>query len=437
MAPVNVLALTFEVRYDYATPPLECARGIDQLPVVGTIYHTGVQSVSAAKPLVFPVQPEIYQPISQVPLGIFADESCANVVAPALNSQPPTNRVEMSNLEVLSQAPPPALGPLELEPQQQQQRFEPVTIHAEGLEPITIQPEAYLDAMSLQHVSSQPYSENDEHRAIVGQESFSSLEQPLTIEQPMDLNLEDERFDSILMMLNDPDLAGSSNDSLDLGGIALTYSDELPALASGLTESTDDWDGSIEKMITPKDAPKSSGWPKKKAEKRRRARPRTETSNRARLVAAKMAKDRGEAYTTLRGKPMPKRELRAPCKSNCRIRCYKCFDRALREQLFGQFWALADHKAQWDYIANHIVVLPKMQCVTQSGSSKREKSRYYFLEKDSKHLRVCKTMFLNTLGINDQWVVTVSKKLDKNGQVSQDGRGKIGHRRKKEPDDPS
>ncbi|CAB0030879.1 unnamed protein product [Trichogramma brassicae] len=403
---------------------------------------TRVQTVSAAKPLVFPVQPEIYQPISQVPVGVFADESCANVVAP-LNLQPPTNhQVEMSNLEVLSQAPPD-LGPLELEPQQQQQRFETVTIHAEGLEPITIQPEAYLDATSLQHISSQPYAESDEqHRAIIGQESFSSLEQPLSIEEPMDLNLEDERFNSILMMLNDPDLAGSSNDSLDLDGIPLTYSDELPALTSslattgGLAEPTDDWDGSIEKMIAPKDAPKSS-WPKKKTEKRRRARPRTETSNRARLVAAKMAKDRGEAYTTLRGKPMPKRELREPCKSNCRIRCYKCFDRTLREALFRQFWALADHKAQWDYIANHIVVLPKMQCVTQSGSSKREKSRYYFLEKDHKHLRVCKTMFLNTLGINDQWVVTVSKKLDKNGQVSQDGRGKIGHRRKKEPDDPS
>ena len=154
-------------------------------------------------------------------------------------------------------------------------------------------------------------------------------------------------------------------------------------------------------------------------------------TKRKRFHVAKIAKDRGEAYRTFKGKFRPGRELREPCKSNCRLQCSLRIEQSVREDIFKNFWSIADHKGQWDYIANFVVVLPKMQCVVPAGVSKRENSRYFYLEVRGKRTRVCKTMFLNTLGINDQWVVTVCKKIAKSGRILQDQRGKVGPRKNK------
>ncbi|XP_011501733.1 PREDICTED: uncharacterized protein LOC105365305 [Ceratosolen solmsi marchali] len=159
--------------------------------------------------------------------------------------------------------------------------------------------------------------------------------------------------------------------------------------------------------------------------------PKRKLPLRRRIDVAKRARDRGESYETPGGKWMPQREQRPPCTDGCRLKCSQRLSSKDRLEIFQTFWSIADHAAQWNFIARNMRVTPKEKCTTVRGESRRSFTRTYYFQPRTNREQVCKTMFLNTLGISNAWVATVCKKLTLNGFVSDDGRGKIGHRRKK------
>ncbi|OXU31064.1 hypothetical protein TSAR_001921 [Trichomalopsis sarcophagae] len=164
---------------------------------------------------------------------------------------------------------------------------------------------------------------------------------------------------------------------------------------------------------------------------RRKRRPKAGLTLKKKVHAAKQARNRGEAYNTFSGRLVPARTLRQPCTALCRLQCSERFSPQERKSLFQEFWSIADHKGQWEFIAKNLDILPKGTCTSDKGDESRRSAsrRYYFWVGQDKR-QVCKTYFLNTLAISNAWIGTVCKKLADHGCVNEDGRGRIGNRKK-------
>ncbi|XP_014217782.1 uncharacterized protein LOC106646252 [Copidosoma floridanum] len=132
-------------------------------------------------------------------------------------------------------------------------------------------------------------------------------------------------------------------------------------------------------------------------------------------------------------KPEPKRQMGPACTSSCRRRCFERLSEEERETLYTEFWSLSSRMAQWEYIAASLFVKPKGKATTKDRVviSRRNNSRVYFFTVPDRVEQVCKTMFLNTLGINNSWTFTVCKKLRINGYIKADERGNFTHRPRK------
>ncbi|XP_050293836.1 uncharacterized protein LOC126734307 isoform X1 [Anthonomus grandis grandis] len=96
------------------------------------------------------------------------------------------------------------------------------------------------------------------------------------------------------------------------------------------------------------------------------------------------------------------RKLKGGCNSNfCRkSKVRKCFQitEAQREVIFNYFWS----EMSWDqkkvYVASTVEKI-SVKRKTQENSRRRQGTFVYYLNVDNKKLRVCRTMFLNTLAL--------------------------------------
>ena len=100
-----------------------------------------------------------------------------------------------------------------------------------------------------------------------------------------------------------------------------------------------------------------------------------------------------------------------------------------RENIFHSFWQLADTNKQRQFIAKFTVKRSKK---SETGQTNRRKSSIsWFLpgpNEQTEKVKVCKTFFLNTLGISDKMVTTVHSKLNDIGISMDDRRGKFVNR---------
>ncbi|KAF2886614.1 hypothetical protein ILUMI_19559 [Ignelater luminosus] len=77
-----------------------------------------------------------------------------------------------------------------------------------------------------------------------------------------------------------------------------------------------------------------------------------------------------------------------------------------------------DYTCQRDCIVRFVKQKEKKQVTVSVGDdSKREYSRDYFLKLNEVEKRVCKVMFLNTLGISETWVTTGLSKVQNAGTI--------------------
>lgn len=117
----------------------------------------------------------------------------------------------------------------------------------------------------------------------------------------------------------------------------------------------------------------------------------------------------------------PKRELKMRCnckisKKNSKRRTLKCteFTEEDRKQIFSKFWELSD--AEKKIYINMLTIaetIKRPRDRKEDGSSRRQLSLIYCLKKKEEKLRVCKTMFLNTLSVGEWSVASWKKKTVK------------------------
>lgn len=100
----------------------------------------------------------------------------------------------------------------------------------------------------------------------------------------------------------------------------------------------------------------------------------------------------------------PERKLKMPCSSE---RCttskvFYCntFTEEMRKKIFDEFWARSWQEKKL-YVMTLIDTQDTQKKTKGDGSSRRSESKIYYLKATSKKVRVCKSMFLGTLGIKE------------------------------------
>lgn len=130
----------------------------------------------------------------------------------------------------------------------------------------------------------------------------------------------------------------------------------------------------------------------------------------------------GKEYVSSAGKIVPAAEMKGPCSDKCRLKCSAIMEED-RSRVFNAYYQLADYSRQRDFIHANTVKLIKRSATTLD-QSRRQNSIKYFLPINGEKRKVCKTMFLNTLGIKKGVVDIAMQNRSKENVGSSDGRGK-------------
>ena len=151
----------------------------------------------------------------------------------------------------------------------------------------------------------------------------------------------------------------------------------------------------------------------------------------------KYLKNTGQAYTSTRGKAMPEKNIRPPCKSTCRLSCSNKFSTDDRNVIFKTYWCLGSFQRQRDFLASCVKqVEPEFRTIKirkggDANRNCRKPNTSYFLVNNGSEIRVCKTFLLNTLAISNKPLRTViENKFASISVIPTDKRGKHGKQSK-------
>lgn len=105
------------------------------------------------------------------------------------------------------------------------------------------------------------------------------------------------------------------------------------------------------------------------------------------------------------------------------VECSEKMDDLDRNTFFEMYWSLSNIQLQRNYIRSCMIEVKPKYKYTNAEKPRLPNNAFYFTKNNSK-IRVCKTFFINTLGISDRQIRTVKNKTDPQGFVSKDIRGK-------------
>ncbi|XP_030764271.1 uncharacterized protein LOC115888640 [Sitophilus oryzae] len=146
---------------------------------------------------------------------------------------------------------------------------------------------------------------------------------------------------------------------------------------------------------------------------------------------AKILRDSGKQYISLSKskKIVAAKKMGPPCTSRCRLKCSEKISENQRANIFQSYWNLASLTRQRDFISGCMkVICPKYQ-YKMINSNRKSKHAFHF-KVNLVETRVCKVFFKNTLGINDRPIRTVIDKINSEGVVEPEMRGKHGKQTK-------
>ena len=100
-----------------------------------------------------------------------------------------------------------------------------------------------------------------------------------------------------------------------------------------------------------------------------------------------------------------KYKIRAPCNDKCRIKCSENFTFAQRSTINNQFWGLSFRERRL-WFDSHILVEDVKRRKVSNNVYERMHSFKYFLPVGLEKKHVCKSMFLSTLGMKTDGMIT-------------------------------
>jgi hypothetical protein len=145
---------------------------------------------------------------------------------------------------------------------------------------------------------------------------------------------------------------------------------------------------------------------------RKRQRKETEWKNNVR----KRARNEGKQYISKKGKLVPARKITYHRCGRCVNRCNDVLPDEERDKIFHNYWRMGDKQRQRDFIANHISVKHVNKC--RNEGSRRKNTMHYFFTVNNNKIKVCKAVFLKTLGIGEKTVTYTMAHTSQSGQAS-------------------
>jgi len=185
--------------------------------------------------------------------------------------------------------------------------------------------------------------------------------------------------------------------------------------------------------------PSSSSPPSQCLQKKRHVTPRENVRRRTRNPEKWEKKNRkkeaintGKEFVCSSGNHVKARKMRPACPEEC-LRCdLPKLTEEERLVLFTQFWELRSVEQKWDFISRCVSCIEPS---TRSTVPERAKSatRIYRFKVGDRVARVCKTMFLATLGVSHGRVDMAIKKVENRNCISPDERGTHNNRTNRVP----
>lgn len=117
-------------------------------------------------------------------------------------------------------------------------------------------------------------------------------------------------------------------------------------------------------------------------------------------VAAKRARATGIEGTGRKGVPILAKEIHEGCNENCRLKCRTRITEEERRFIFIHFWELGDITKQRQCVL-HLIDTNELCHESDAKANckqKKVKHIYRLPTKNKQLIKVCKTMFLDTLG---------------------------------------
>ncbi|CAG5053804.1 unnamed protein product [Parnassius apollo] len=148
----------------------------------------------------------------------------------------------------------------------------------------------------------------------------------------------------------------------------------------------------------------------------------------------KLLLNSGKQHQSRNGKLQPAKQLKPACVI-CKFNCSAKISHEDRKLIFDRFWDLCDHEKQWVFIGKYTKCC-MIRRITTENDSKRQHSVNYTLpmnlkETSPRTVKVCKTMFKNTLSVSNQFIQSALDKYDKStGNCEKDFRGRHNNKNK-------
>ena len=140
----------------------------------------------------------------------------------------------------------------------------------------------------------------------------------------------------------------------------------------------------------------------------------------------KMKRNKGEEYINAKGKVVPAKCIRKGCGQRCRFKCHANIDENMREMIFTGYWKMGDVNLQRGFITKTVT---KIERHLKSGNSRRSNTFLYHFIIGHDVVKVCKTFYLDTLGIKQDIIYGAFNKLDMVGNIIESRQGR--HTKKK------
>lgn len=162
-------------------------------------------------------------------------------------------------------------------------------------------------------------------------------------------------------------------------------------------------------------------------------RKRTQNPAKWKQNIVKRMRNKGRSYVSYSHKKVRARFLKEPCTGKCRLKCVEKIDTDDRYKLFSNFWDLGNLVKQRAYINSCMTdVVPKYK-YTNAAQPRHNNKAYHFVINGTT-IRVCKTFFKSTLDVTDRMIFTIQTKVNENGMMLDDLRGKHNSHRKIDPE---
>lgn len=163
-------------------------------------------------------------------------------------------------------------------------------------------------------------------------------------------------------------------------------------------------------------------------EEPRRGRKRLRCEERWIKKKRKIAKDKGECYTTYQGKQeLAKEIVGLTCK--CSYSCSETFSEVEQQRIFKEFYNLGCHDAQNKYLYGLISVADvKRHTVTGTTRPRNHSIVYQVRLADGSRKQVCKKSFCDLHAIGKRRVEKLVEKVMQGILIASDMRGKHGNR---------